>query len=76
MTFQGFVTRVTRRMPHSEQELLTLPDHPSTSPGFSVFVLFDLYFSVRFLFVILSLFFWSLYYMSFDLRLWLLNFKN
>ena len=31
----GFVTRLTRRMPLVEQELLTLPDHLSSPPVFS-----------------------------------------
>ena len=30
-----FVSRLTRRMPLVEQDLLTLPDHPSSSPVFS-----------------------------------------
>ena len=33
----GFVTRVTRRMPLVEQELLTLLGHQSSPPGFSGF---------------------------------------
>ena len=31
----GFITRVTGRMPHVEQELLALPEHMSSSPVFS-----------------------------------------
>jgi hypothetical protein len=31
----GFVTRLTRRLPLVEQELLTLPKHPSSPPVFS-----------------------------------------
>jgi len=31
----GFVTRLTRRVPLVEQELHTLPEHPSSSPVFS-----------------------------------------
>ena len=31
----GFVTRLTRRVPREEQELLTLPDHLSSPPVFS-----------------------------------------
>ena len=31
-----FVTRLTRRVPLVEQELLTLPEHPSSPPVFSV----------------------------------------
>ena len=30
-----FGTRVTRRVPHVEQELLTLPEHMSSSPYFN-----------------------------------------
>ena len=32
----GFVNRLTRRMPLVEQDLLTLPEHLSSSPVFSV----------------------------------------
>ena len=31
----GFVTRVTRRVPHVDQELLPLPHHPGSPPVFS-----------------------------------------
>jgi hypothetical protein len=31
----GFVTRLTRRMSLVEQELLTLPEHISSTPTFS-----------------------------------------
>jgi len=31
----GFVTRLIRRVPHVEQELLTLPEHLSSPPVFS-----------------------------------------
>jgi len=31
----GFVARLTRRVSLVEQELLTLPDHLSSPPGFS-----------------------------------------
>ena len=34
-SFTGFVTRLTRRMPLVEQELLTLPEHLSSLPVFS-----------------------------------------
>jgi hypothetical protein len=34
-TFCGFVTRLTRRVPLVEQELLILPEHLSSPPGFS-----------------------------------------
>ena len=35
MTYHKFATRVTLRVPHLEQELPTLPKHPSLSPVFS-----------------------------------------
>ena len=35
MTFTGFVTRLTRRVPLVGQELLTLPEHLSSPPVFS-----------------------------------------
>ena len=38
----GFVTRVTRRLPLVEQELLTLPEHMSSPPVFYGLVLHDL----------------------------------
>jgi hypothetical protein len=31
----GFVTRLTRQVPLAEQELPALPEHLSSSPGFS-----------------------------------------
>jgi hypothetical protein len=40
----GFVTRVTRRVPLVEQELLTLPEHLSSPPHLVRFVLLDLLF--------------------------------
>jgi len=39
----GFVTRVTRRVPIVQQELLTLPEYLSSSPALVGFVLLDLY---------------------------------
>ena len=36
------VTRLTRQMPLVEQELLTLPEHLSSPPVFSGFMLLDL----------------------------------
>ena len=39
-----FVTRITRRLSLVEQELLTIPEHLSSPPVFSVFVLLDLWF--------------------------------
>jgi folate-dependent phosphoribosylglycinamide formyltransferase PurN len=38
----GFVTILTRRVPLVEQQLLTLPEHLSSPPVFSGFVLLDL----------------------------------
>jgi len=56
-----------------EQALLTLPEHLNSSPVFSgVRVARALVFCVVFcrsLFILLSFFFWSLYCLSFDLRL-------
>ena len=37
----GIVTRVTQRVPHVEQELLTLPEHMSSPPVWVGFVLLD-----------------------------------
>jgi len=34
VVINGFVTRVTRRVPYVEQELLTLPEHLSSLPAF------------------------------------------
>ena len=31
----GFITRITQRLPHMEQKLLTLPKHLGSPPGFS-----------------------------------------
>jgi hypothetical protein len=39
-----FVTRITRRLSLVEQELLTIPEHLSSPPVFSGFVLLDLWF--------------------------------
>ena len=69
----GFVTRVTRRVPHVEQELLTLPEHMSSYPVFSgVRVSRSLVLCVVFcksLFVFLYFIFWPLYcLLFFDLR--------
>ena len=38
----GFVTRLTRRVPLVEQELINLPEHLSSPPVFSGFLLLDL----------------------------------
>ena len=70
----GFVSRVTRWMPLVEQELLILPDHPSSPQVFSgVRVTRSLVLYVMFcrsLFVLLYFFFWPLCCLSFsDLRI-------
>ena len=44
--FNGFVTRVTIRVPHVEQELLILPGHLNSLPALVRFVLIDILFSV------------------------------
>jgi cytochrome bd-type quinol oxidase subunit 1 len=59
----GFITRVTGRMPHVEQELLALPEHMSSSPVFSGVCV------ARSSFVDLCLSFWPLYCLFFNLRL-------
>ena len=50
-----FGTRVIRRMPQVDKELITLPEHRSTPPPSRVlveFVLLDLQFSVQYLYVV------------------------
>jgi hypothetical protein len=42
MTYHGFVTRLTRRVPLEEQELLSLPEHLSSPPVLVGLVLLDL----------------------------------
>ena len=73
----GFVTRVTRRKSLVEQELPTLPEHLSSPPVFSgVRVARIEVFCVVFcrsLFVLLSVFFWRLYCLSFDLRILIIS---
>jgi hypothetical protein len=64
----GFVTKVTRMMPHVEQELLILPGHMNSPPVFSVAR--SSVFFVMFCRCCLPFFFWSLYCLSF--YLWLL----
>ena len=70
-----FVKKLTRRLPLVEQELLTFPDHLSSPQVFSgVRVARSLVLCVMFcrsLFVLLSLFFCLLCYLSF-LDLWIL----
>jgi hypothetical protein len=61
----GFVTRLTRRVPLVEQELLTLPEHLSSPPVFSAWGSCYSIFSFickfcRSLFVLLCFFFWPL----------------
>jgi len=67
--FTGFVTRVTRRVPLAEHELLTIPKHLCSLPDFSgVRVGWSLVFYVAFcrlLFVLLSYFFWPFCCLSF-----------
>ena len=41
-SFTGYVTRVTRRLSHVEQELSTLPEHLNSPPFLAGFVLLDL----------------------------------
>jgi len=66
-----FVTRVTRRLAHVEQEMLTLPEHLSPRPVFSrLHVARSLVFCVvtcRSLFDSFSV--WPLHCVSFELRL-------
>ena len=52
-----------------KQELLSPSGTPEFNPVFSVFVLFDLWYSVQCLVHHFVLFFWPLYCQSFDLRL-------
>jgi len=40
--FTGFVARLTRRVLQMEQEILTLPEYPSSFPVLAGFVLLDL----------------------------------
>ena len=61
----GFVTEVTRRVPHMEQELLTLPEHLSSPPVFSGVLVFSVMFC-RSLFILSSFLFWPLCCPSFD----------
>ena len=68
----GFVSRLTRRVPLVEQELLTLPVHLSSPPIFSGIRVTRsfVYVFCRSLFVLLSFFFLPLCYLSyFDLRI-------
>ena len=70
----GFVNRLTRRVSLVEQELLTLPEHPSSPPGFSrVHVTQSLVWYVCFVDRCLSFctfFFWSLCCLFFfDIRI-------
>ena len=70
----GFVTRVTRRVSHVEQERLTLPEQTSSPMVVSVVrgarTLVFCVIICRLLFVLLSFFIWPLYCLSIsDLRL-------
>jgi hypothetical protein len=51
MTYHGFVTRLTRRVPLVEQKLLTLPEHLSPPRLLVGFVLLDLLFYMYVLFL-------------------------
>jgi hypothetical protein len=48
----GFVTRLTRRVPLVEHELLTLPEHPSSTPVLVGIVLLDLLFYMYVLLIV------------------------
>jgi hypothetical protein len=65
----GFAAIITRRVPHVEQELLTLPEHPRSSSVFSgVRVARSLVFCVKYcrlMFLLLPFFFWPLYCLCF-----------
>ena len=65
-------TRVTRLVPHLEQELPTLPEHLGVSPVFSgVRVARSLIFCIMFsrsLFVLLPFLFWTLRCLSFQIN--------
>ena len=69
----GFETRLTRRVPLVEQELLNLPEHLSSLSVLVGFLLLDLYFRYMFcrsLFVLLYFFFWPLRCLFFfDIRI-------
>jgi hypothetical protein len=69
----GFVTRLTWRVPLVEQELLTLPEHMSFTPGSYLgscylIVSFHCMFC-RLLFVLLYFFFWPLWCLFFDVQI-------
>jgi hypothetical protein len=64
----GFVTRLTRRLPLVEQELLTLPERLSSPPVFSGISFMCMF--CRSLFVLLYFFFWPLFCLFFfDIRI-------
>jgi len=65
--FTGFVTRLIRRVALVEQELLTLPEHLS-SPPMCMFC--------RSLFVLLSLFFWPLCCLFFEVWFLITSFTS
>ena len=73
----GVVTRLTRRVPIVEQELLNLQEHLSSPPAFGgVRVTRSLDLSVCFcrsLFVLLSFFLWPLCCQFFDLRILMIS---
>ena len=71
ITYTGFVTRLTWRVPLVEQELLTIEEHLSSPPVFSgVRVTQSLVLCVHFVDRCLSFFFWSLCCLFF-FRFWL-----
>jgi hypothetical protein len=61
----GFITRITQRLPHMEQKLLTLPKHLGSPPVFSeVHVARSLIFYIM-LFDLLSFSLWTVGWLSF-----------
>ena len=77
----GVVNRITRRVPVVEQELLSLPEHLRSPTDFiGVRAARSLVFCVvfcRLLFVLLSLFFWPLFCLSFcDIRILITHVAN
>jgi hypothetical protein len=67
------IIRVTRRVSLVEQEQLTLPEHLSLSPVFSVVSCYSIFSFMcifcRSLFVLLYFFFWTLCCLFFDLQI-------
>ena len=68
----GFVTRVRRRVPLVEQELMTIPEQLSSTPIFMGLVMLNLLFFFSVLKIIVCHFFFrSWYCLSFILGIWL-----